>query len=156
VILALLVLHYIGSILMVFDYDDDQIHTKDARDMVSWIKTSTQADDIFVFGKPRELGFLTRRYMTSYIFLREKDVCEKIRELNVRYFIFEDYKEKYILPELNLSDMPFSALARNDVLIPFNIDTKQISLQEIQGCQLNVEQAWGEGREYKIYEVLKD
>ncbi|HOY09277.1 MAG TPA: glycosyltransferase family 39 protein [Candidatus Omnitrophota bacterium] len=156
VILALLVLHNIGSILMVFDYDDDQIHTKDARDMVSWIKTSTQADDIFVFGKPRELGFLTRRYMTSYLFLREKDVCEKIRELNVRYFIFEDYKEKYILPELNLSDMPFSALARNDVLIPFNIDTKQISLQEIQGCQLNVEQAWGEGREYKIYEVLKD
>jgi hypothetical protein len=155
-IMVFLVLHNTASILMAFDYDDDQIYKSDARDMVSWIQANTRADDKFVFGKPRELGFLTRRYMTSYLFLQERNLCERIRQLNISYFIFEDYKEKYVLPELNLTDMPLPALARNDVLIPFNIDTKQISLQDISACQLNVTQVWGEDREYKIYKVLKD
>ena len=102
------------------------------------------------------MGFLTRRSMTSYLFLQEKNMCERIRKLNIRYFIFEDYKEKYIFPRLNLTDMPLSAWARNDVLIPFNIDTRQISLQAIEDCQLPVKPVWGEGKEYKIYEILKD
>ena len=151
----LLILHNVASILMVFDYDDDQIYQQDARDMVAWISKHTRKDDKFVFGKPRELGFLTNRYMTSYLFLREKELCEGLRRLNIRYLIFEDYKEKYVLPQLNLTDMPLPALARSDVRIPFNIDTKQASLPEIEACELNVRPVWGNGREYKIYEILR-
>ncbi|HQO59069.1 MAG TPA: glycosyltransferase family 39 protein [Candidatus Omnitrophota bacterium] len=156
-IIVFLVFHNIISVLTVFDYDHDQIYKKDARSMVSWIQNNTHPEDRFVFGKPRELGFLTRRYMTSYLYLREKnDACGRIRNLNVRYFIFEDYKEKYILPELNLPDVPLSTLGRNDVLIPFNIDTQEMTLEDIRQCQVSVALVWGQGKEYKIYEVLEN
>ncbi len=154
-LIILLIFHNVVSILLVLDYDDDQIGKKDARAMIEWLKTHTQEDERLVFGKPRELGFLTKRYATSYHFLRDGDLCQRIRELNVRYFVFEDYKEKYICPRLNLTDVPLWALAKKNVLVPFNIDTGQLSLKEITACGLDVRQVWGGDREYKIYKIVE-
>lgn len=153
VLILFIIFHNVISVSFLFKYNDDQIAQKDAMDLVEWIKNNTHKDDRLVFGKPRELGFLTKREVTSYAFLREGDVCQGIKQLHVRYFVYEDYKKKYLPQLINLVDLPFQTMATNGVRIPAHVDSGQFSLQTLQNCQYNIRQVWGEDRDYKIYKI---
>lgn len=155
ILIGFIIFHNAVSISLNYDFDDDQILKPDAAEMIEYLKTSTEETDVFAFGLPRELGFLSKRNMTSYYFLREDDVCRRIKEVKVNYFIFEDYRMKVMLPKRNLTDLPLWALATNGVSIPTNIETGQFSVEEIKKCSIEVNLVWGSNKNYKIYKIVE-
>lgn len=122
VLLAPLLVAILLSYTADFAHEDfgafkEGIAKKESMELFSFIRSSTSADDIFIFGKPRAFSLYTERAASIYPGLQNQtEVCRYARSIGATYLIaapaiddprFDDYLGKVPRKQLVFSNSDF-------------------------------------------------